>query len=259
MSSTNGQLLPLKLRSQMKNQYVGDINDYIKYSILRTLTASGLSPMHLGWMLTPDDSRSDGNLTGYLAQPERYRDYDPELFDRLCLILRPGGARSISLIEQSNLLAQTTYESALLAQGLSERAAYMERLRDEAAEAELLFMDPDNGLEIKSVPKGRKNSPKFLYFDEVNRLFATGASLLVYQHFPRAQREPYTQAQCRRLSTAVSGASILTIQSSRVLFALLLQERHLHLGLPLRDALQVRYGALLRATLRSPVEDFIAP
>ena len=52
----------------MKNQYVGDVNDYRKYGLLRCLVSSGELRTLVAWMLTPDDDSSDGKLRGY---PER--------------------------------------------------------------------------------------------------------------------------------------------------------------------------------------------
>jgi hypothetical protein len=48
----------------MKNQYFGDVNDYRKYGLLRSLTAGGRITTTVCWMLTPDDGRPDGRLTG---------------------------------------------------------------------------------------------------------------------------------------------------------------------------------------------------
>jgi hypothetical protein len=66
----------------MKNQYFGDINDYRKYALLRTLCDCD-THLSVCWMLTPDDSRPDGKKTKYLDQPRRWRQLDPDLFDSL--------------------------------------------------------------------------------------------------------------------------------------------------------------------------------
>jgi hypothetical protein len=50
-------------------------------------------------------------------------------------------------------------------------------------DCDLIFFDPDNGLEVKSKPKDRKNSCK--YSDELARAYANNKSVLVYQHFRR--------------------------------------------------------------------------
>ena len=67
----------------MKNQYFGDVNDYRKYGLLRLLAGQAGLSVAVCWMLTPDDGRNDGRFTEYLQQPERWRAYDPALFDTL--------------------------------------------------------------------------------------------------------------------------------------------------------------------------------
>ena len=53
----------------MKNQYFGDINDYQKYGLLRTISRDTGLRLAVCWMLTPDDGRSDGKKTGYVDRP----------------------------------------------------------------------------------------------------------------------------------------------------------------------------------------------
>ena len=65
----------------MKNQYFGDINDYRKYSLLRLLSGHGKISTAVCWMLTPDDLRPDGHRIQYLREPEKWRKFDPAVFD----------------------------------------------------------------------------------------------------------------------------------------------------------------------------------
>ena len=44
----------------MKDQYFGDVNDYLKYGLLRALQSQGDLKLLVAWMLTPNDARSDG-------------------------------------------------------------------------------------------------------------------------------------------------------------------------------------------------------
>lgn len=44
----------------MKDQYAGDINDYRKYGLLRTITESSDLSLAVCWMLTAPDGRRDG-------------------------------------------------------------------------------------------------------------------------------------------------------------------------------------------------------
>lgn len=49
----------------MKHQYVGDINDYRKYALLRALSSGGTNQVGVCWMLTPDDGGADGAKLAY--------------------------------------------------------------------------------------------------------------------------------------------------------------------------------------------------
>jgi hypothetical protein len=43
----------------MKDQYFGDVNDYLKYGLLRCFAEAGWR-VGVCWMLTPDDGGRDG-------------------------------------------------------------------------------------------------------------------------------------------------------------------------------------------------------
>lgn len=61
----------------MKNQYVGDVNDYRKYGLIRAIHSASGFRILVAWMLTRDDGRTDGQTTGYLDQPDRWEDSTP--------------------------------------------------------------------------------------------------------------------------------------------------------------------------------------
>ena len=61
----------------MKNQYVGDINDYRKYGLLRSLQTVSDMRLLVSWMLTKDDGSSDGKFIDYLKNPKKWEKYDP--------------------------------------------------------------------------------------------------------------------------------------------------------------------------------------
>lgn len=44
----------------MKNQYFGDINDYLKYGLLRVIAKKTGLRVAVCWMPTPDDGHTDG-------------------------------------------------------------------------------------------------------------------------------------------------------------------------------------------------------
>jgi hypothetical protein len=54
--------LPDRGSGRVKDQYFGDVNDYLKYGILRELAKSA-GTLHVVWRLTPSDGSTDGKFT----------------------------------------------------------------------------------------------------------------------------------------------------------------------------------------------------
>jgi hypothetical protein len=97
---------------------------------------------------------------------------------------------------------------------------------DEFADAELIFLDPDNGLEVKASPYGSRGSSKYLYWREVSAAFQRGHSLLIYQHFPRQKRPPFLSRKGHEISERLPTSSVCAAVTSNVAFFLALQPTH---------------------------------
>lgn len=204
----------------MKDQYFGDINDYRKYGLLRGLMRDGNLRTTVCWMLTPPDDRRDGGKIGYLEQPQRWRAYDPELYDWVRHTVLERDTREVGQIEVAGLLPQTQFHSALVPRSSVERTAYMQSLQRLASGSELVFFDPDNGLEVASVRPGSSGSVRYLFWSEAAATFRMGASLLIYQHFARVQRERFIQGLALRLMQMCACDPVLAIRTSHVVFLL---------------------------------------
>ena len=76
----------------MKNQYLGNVNDYRKHGLLRALQGAMRDRLLVTWMLTPDDGGGDVGFRFYLKDPGRWRGYDPELFDGIAGLLSSSPA-----------------------------------------------------------------------------------------------------------------------------------------------------------------------
>lgn len=147
----------------MKNQYFGDQNDYIKYGLLRSLLGSCDLRLLVVWMLTPDDGGPDGNKTSYLSQEEEWGKNDPVLFEKLSHFIEEQHSRDVKNIEGSDLLPRTSYFSEVVPVKSEYRDEWFQGLMSELADTDIVFFDPDNGLEVKSCPYGSANSDKYLF------------------------------------------------------------------------------------------------
>jgi hypothetical protein len=210
----------------MKGQYFGDINDYRKYGLLRVLQSMGGGRLLFAWMLTPDDGSRDGGRRAYLQDPDTWMRYDPELFTGLAELLQPPSIPQVSLIERSALLPRTSYYSAVVPDTARERDAWRQGLLDAARDADLAFIDPDNGIEVRSKPVGRRGSAKYVTWREIRELWETGCSILIYQHWRREPREAFAGRMASELREHTGARFVEALRTSHVLYLLAAQERH---------------------------------
>jgi hypothetical protein len=210
----------------MKDQYFGDVNDFRKYALLRSLVIPDRLRLGVCWMLTEPDGRTDGNFLAYLARPRTYRQADPELFDWLKQVIDVEHDRRTARIEGSALLGPASFQSSILTDCEGERSEYFSWCSTLFASSDLVFFDPDNGLETKSTLRGRKDSRKYLYWYEVSNTFTAGSSVLIYQHFIRENREGFVARMTYELRERTRAATVFSFTTPHVLFLLASQQRH---------------------------------
>lgn len=208
----------------MKDQYFGDINDYKKYGLLRAINKASNLQQLVAWMLTPNDDKTDGKFIEYLSEPSKWERYDKPLYEELVRLV--NGGRKVSLIESSDILGGCQFFSKVVPDPATNRQEWFANLLAASATADLVFLDPDNGIEIKSKPYGRKDSSKFLYWREIKSLWESGKSLLIYQHFIREKRESYIQRMLQALNNVATGSTVQAFATPRVLFMIALQPHH---------------------------------
>jgi hypothetical protein len=210
----------------MKNQYFGDVNDFRKYGLLRTIQRASTLSIGVCWFLTADDGGADGELRKYLTQPKRWRNYDFELFDKLQRLLDPDVRRSVSHVQTWGLVPGAVYFEDFLRDSRSARLTYFEAARNALSSCDLIFVDPDNGIEIPSTKLGAPGSSKYVYWSELQAMYAAGHSILVYQHFPRVVRERFIPFLASRLNEDLPGSTVVAFSTPYVVFFLVQQPEH---------------------------------
>lgn len=173
----------------MQNRYVGDIGDYVKLSILRRL--SGGKSLGVLWWLYPDEiHNADGKHVTYLAEPLKWRSRDPELFDTLRHLV-DSGQRNVGALERADLLSVSTFFSDIIpTTGRSverrlSRATWFQTAASRVSDCDLVFLDPDNGLETANFDTGRNKAGKSVALDELEMLRRQGRTIIVYHHQTR--------------------------------------------------------------------------
>jgi hypothetical protein len=214
----------------VKDQYACDINDYLKYAFLRTI-APDERRTEIVWMLTAHDGGNDGKRLDYLGQPERFRVIDPPLFDALQHLVAIG-SRTVQAVEEAGILPNVFFVAGELCDRLSDRDEYMSRAFAAAGMSTFIFFDPDNGVGVPSVPKGRRNSSKYVYSDEVTKAYRLGqSSVSVYQHFPYRPRLPLLRSLADTLLERTDSPAMLVLSTPYVAYLVLPQpsaERRLY-------------------------------
>jgi hypothetical protein len=210
----------------LKDQYFGDINDYRKYGLIRALQAETGLRVLVTWMLTPNDSRRDGKLRTYLDQPDHWQPFDPELHKGLQALLQTNSAPRVALIEQSQLLNGVQYFSEIVPDHGDLRRTWAAKLVEVASQSELVFLDPNNGLEVPSRPYGKKFSSKYVFWHEVDQIWRGGASILIYQHYRREKRSTFIPRMVNELRRKTGACLVEAFRTPHVLFLLAGQPKH---------------------------------
>ena len=210
----------------MKNQYFGDINDFRKYGLLRLLSSAGDLRIGVCWMLTPDDGRTDGEFRRYLESPAGSERHDPELHRALSRLLEPGRDRSVQHAEEWQIVPDAKYHRAIVPEGAKGRDGYFADVWRSLAGTDLIFFDPDNGIEVKSVSRTSRQAPKYVYWSELAEAHARGHSVLVYQHYPRSTRPEFENRISAQLRDVTGAPGVHLFSTAHVAFLAAAQPAH---------------------------------
>jgi hypothetical protein len=231
----------------MKDQYVGDISDFEKYALLRSLAAASGLPLAVCWMLTPPDGSQEGGRVQYLHEPRRYRHLDPHVFDCLKRIVEQGD-RNIGAVEREGVLEpQAVFFARNLDDHLGSRATYFRGVWQTLRQSALVFFDPDIGLAPPTMTRGRRRSSMYVFEKDIADGYARGHSLVIFDHWKRVQRVPYLHSTFERVRASTGAGSAFAVWGrSRVAFIIVPQKAH---------AAKLRLAAL-RFARRWPTMEF---
>ncbi|MCW5684212.1 MAG: hypothetical protein KIT85_07420 [Pseudolabrys sp.] len=199
---------------------MGDVGDFAKYAVLRALTKKRALRLGVVWYLFGDESyNNDGRHISYLYKPD-FRILDPDLHDALKKLVE-SGRRSVSAVAKAKILPIETifYDrpiSLVEKQRLSrherllERASWLRRALARTASCDVVFADPDNGIETPSIPKHSPKGGKYVFFEELQAFWQRGQSLVIYHHLNRTLPVArQTLLLRKRLQSEFSNAAII--------------------------------------------------
>lgn len=213
----------------MKNQYAGDVGDYTKLGILRGLEKTGFS-IGLNWYLTPDEPEhsktlTDGKHTSYL----KCACDTPDVY--LHSILKKIGLsnnRTVARLERAKLFEKALFWNKLLE--AQKRDEWHFKALKKLSKQDIIFLDPDNGLEVKSTKPCSKNGNKYTTYKEAADYYSNGATVIIYNHRDRKPENEYIKRFYRfKDIEKTKNAKMFYLRASRYSvrdYLFLVQERH---------------------------------
>jgi hypothetical protein len=185
----------------MQDRYAGDVGDFGKFSLLRYLFFNSQNKIGIVWYLFPDESHNeDGGYIDYLTN-RRFLDCDQYLCEKLSSVVH--GNRTVASLEKATLLpTNTVYFSERLEFHLKfpsqkhkdrkerkeKRIQWLENAAMKVSKCNIIFLDPDNGLQISSCSNlSRIKSGKFAYYFEISQLAKDKNVTIIYHHLGRSR------------------------------------------------------------------------
>lgn len=169
----------------MQDKYVGDIGDFGKYILLNTIYKESKEKIKLGinWFYVKEDK-----TTKYLND-KKYKKCFQE-FQKLNLLKKiVSGGKDIKKIEKKEILPNNTIFYSEYVPTSSKRERWFEESLKSLENADIIFLDPDNGIRTDKVEKKQKADAKYVFIDEIKKYYELGKSLIIYNHFDRKPKE----------------------------------------------------------------------
>lgn len=206
----------------MQDRYVGDVGDFAKYALLRQLAGHPTGkPIQIGvvWCLFQNESHNnDGRHVSYLDKPE-FEALDDRLLVTLRQVVRSGNRRVSAVSGAKILPSETIFFDDPVSPPLvppikreereSYRLGWLRNCLMQTEGCQLVFFDPDNGLEVSSVPKHHPKAGKYIFWDELVPFWIRGQTLLIYHHLNRTKPAAKQVLELKeRIAAKFEGASV---------------------------------------------------
>ena len=201
----------------MQDRYAGDMGDFGKLGLLKYLILEGFR-VGVNWYNTAPP-KSEMSKSGAFIQDDgkhkikpKYFPCDPVLAERLLCISQDEN-RSIAMIQNAALLDEMMVDYYDASISVEQRAEWHELALQKLGKCDVVFLDPDNGLLVKSVGKKSAKSVKYVFEEELEDYLRSGKSVVLYSHRQRKPEEKYFAEILSRFETrdALKGKKVCAI------------------------------------------------
>ena len=178
----------------MQDKFVGDVGDFGKYGLLRTL--AGIEPkakpgyrLGIVWYFGDDGEPYDADVA-YLPKPDEFRHYDDALFDALqdmanCKRLTVEEVRKRRFLGRRRLLGRNAVFFSDHVPDRQERDGWLVEALDRTRRTHIVLLDPDKALASSKMEAMDERSPEHAYMNEVEPFVKRGQTVVIYQSFGR--------------------------------------------------------------------------
>jgi hypothetical protein len=186
----------------MRDQYAGDVSDVLKFAFLRALARADRT-LGIAWYYAPgDDGRPDGRHLEWRNEAS-WRLVDEELHAGLATLPE----RSIAALERAAIWPTGALFHREPMPPRGERSAWGTRKRSALDDADIVFLDPDNGVGAET--------QKHATFSEIRLLRKPGRAI-VFITFPgRSMKHDVLLGQLHaRLAAETNAGNIATLRTN---------------------------------------------
>ncbi len=189
----------------MQDKYVGDVGDFGKYGLLNEIYNQSNGNIKLGvnwYKVSKEEDNNDGKHIDYLEDnfktKSSYIQCFPELYDKLKDIVQNNN-RTLLEIERNHVLPENTifYSKAIPYSASDFKERELKRINwfkdslNHLENTDIIFVDPDNGIECASTKKTKASAVKYVFKDEVKYYYQKGKSVVIYNHKNRKPSVDY--------------------------------------------------------------------
>lgn len=186
----------------MRDQYVGDVTDALKYSLLRALIGDDHTLGVAWYYVQAHDGRRDGRHREW-QQEDDWKALDPVVHKAFS----NDGLRSIEAVMKAPFWPEGTLFDNSPVPLPSGRGNWAAGVLNTLSSRSVVFLDPDNGLK-------EEVSEKHISLSELAAFHSSGATVL-FITFPR--REPYhllVEKLHRQVFESTNCKSVVTLRTS---------------------------------------------
>ncbi|GAA5264899.1 hypothetical protein ACOSOMT5_P1324 [Acidiphilium sp. MT5] len=186
----------------MRDQYAGDVSDVLKFAFLRALAGKDRT-LGIAWYYAPgDDGRSDGRHLEWRDETA-WRVLDEELHTGLAALQE----RSVAALERAMFWPKAVLFHREPIPPRAGRSAWGIRKRSALDSADIVFLDPDNGI--------GEETEKHATFSKIRLLRKPGRAI-VFITFPgrSMKHDALLRRLHERLAVETDAENIITLRTN---------------------------------------------